>query len=500
MWVVIMSFCLTFLSEAQARTGGVTEARLLSKSSSAQTILLNIGDLEQVKTGDYAVLMRRVRAQDVMAFRIIPIAKGRVVRTGRNRSIWFLYDIPDKSQLVLRDTYLITTESMSISGRRELENTRLNVVDEKQDLPSNFAAKNEGDKNLLALRKKEYTSVRETHKLGEAPEKDGVLYDASMYVTEGKNGEMKFPRALWRSPYEKDFAKQKRLETFEKIVSVYLERVNDPLFNYGDFYWRHFRSESGQLSAMRSYQNTYDQLLEEENKSLTKEAAQYRELLEKGQAWSAEYSDEELAAMMNKIGIVYEQDRRRTIATKLYNWQLMGSLGLNMLDNENRADQENASKAKWNFELGGEWFPVPRAESLQKFSLWSFVRYVRDGVSVGQLNAQSTEYSLAVGGTWHMLHSPFMFDRNIPFISVGFRTGVNRLATTGEEANYDMNSFPTIVAGIKYNFRSGMGLRVGVGFEKLQLEQTKSNNLNAVLPQREDIVEARLNLGLTKFY
>lgn len=493
MLVVITSLWLAMVGVAHAQSGGVAEARLLSKSSSANTLLLNIGDLDDVKSGDHGILLRRVRAQDVMAIRVVPVARGRVVRSTRHRSIWFLYDVPDTSQLVLRDLYLVTTESMAMKGRRMLENTRLNVIDEKKNLPANLAAKQEGDKDLLAIRKAEYESVRRTHKLGESWAKDGQLHDVSEWVTVDKDGQQKYARSLWRSEYEKDFAVKKRLETFEKIVTTYLERINDPLFNYGDFYWEQTRRGTSNINVAQEFK-------ENEQRQLNKQAQTYRKLLEKGQAWSEDYSDEELAGMMNEIGVVYEQDRRRTVATRFYNWQVLGSLGLNMLDNENRADAENATKVKWNMELGGEWFPAPRHESAQKFSVWSFARFVQDGVSVGQLNATSKEYSLGLGMTWHMLHSPFATAVNIPFLSLGVRTGVNKLVTTGEQANYSMESFPTIAGGIKYNFRSGVGLRLAASFEKLILEQTESNQTVSTLPQKEEILEARLNLGVTKFY
>ena len=103
MLVVITSLWLAMVGVAHAQSGGVAEARLLSKSSSATTLLLNIGDLDNVKTGDHGILLRRVRAQDVMAIRVVPIARGRVVRSTRHRSIWYLYDVPDTSQLILRD-------------------------------------------------------------------------------------------------------------------------------------------------------------------------------------------------------------------------------------------------------------------------------------------------------------------------------------------------------------------------------------------------------------
>lgn len=499
---VLFILWLAMVGESLAQSGGLAEARLLSKSSSGQSVLFNIGELDSVKVGDFGVIMRRISEQDKIAIRVIPVASARVIRVSKNRSLWFLFDIKDTTQLILRDSYIVTTETMSLNGRRTLENTRLTVIDNKEDLPGNLANKKEGDKDLLSLRKEDYELVKNTHKLGESWEKDGQLFDANEWVAVDKAGQQKYAKGLWRSPYEKDFAEQKRLETFHKIVVNYLTRVNDPTFNYGDFYFEQTKDYTGEFRQAGVAQTKYQEFLEEEKRKVSKETELYQELLDKGQAWSADYSDEELSDLLNRVGIVYERDRRRTATVRTYNWQSFGSVSFNLLDNENRADSENARKAKLGIEVGAEWFPAARHDDLQKFSLWSSVRYVEDGVSIGNLNARSQEYSLSLGVTWHPFETPFSIDRNVPFIGVGFRTGVTNLSTpsTRDEANYYLLSFPVIVGGLKYSFRSGLGLRVAMSVEKLTLEQTEANREVSSLPTRQDILDGRVNFGLTKFY
>lgn len=502
MLVIVISFWLTMVGSASAQSGGIAEARLLSKSTSGKTVLLNVGDLEKIRVGDHGVIMRRIAEQDAPAMRLIPIARGRIVRTGPTRSLWYLYDIKDTTQLIMRDRYIVTTEGLMLQGRRRLENDRQRVVELKAKVPQTMNEKKAGEPDALAYRKDEYAKISRQHKLGEDWAKDGVLYDVDEWVSVDRAGKQQFAKALWRSPHESDFATQKRLETFEKVVSDYLLRANDPAFNYGDFYSDQTRDSSGLFRLKNNALSVTEEIRERETKQQSDNVQAFRKILERGDGWSADFSDEELGTMLNKVGVNYEQERRRSASYESFTTQAAFLGGLNALDNENRADPDNARTAKFSLEAQYEWFPLHRDPILRQFSLIGSGRYVLDGVSVGQLNAQTEEYSFGAAGAWHFLHSPFAMDRNIPFVSLGVRSGVAtlRLPDAGDKANYGVFSFPQLAAGIKYNRRRGIGFKASVSVEKLLFEQSSSNRPGGNLPSRLELLEGRLNLGVTKFF
>ncbi len=498
---MVFVFLLLLLSGgARAQSGGVVEARLLSKSSTGKTVLLNVGAWESVNTGDFAVLMRRVGPGDGKGMQVVPVAKGRVLKASRNRSVWMLYKVFDAAQLVLRDPYLVATESSTMSGRRDLESDRARLVDERAQMAATANSKQRGDRDHLAVKGADYRVLDEMHPLDERYEKDGTLHDLDAWVTVGSKGQEKYARALWRSPHEDEFARTQRLETFEKIVVNYLRRVNEPGFNYATFYAS--APDGSGMPAKNTFRSEYMAFLENREENRAQDAEFHREILKKGDSWSAQYSDEELARLMSRVGGLQERERREAALVVARSWQSSGSFGLNLLDNENRADAEGARKAKWNVELMGEWFPAPRHATAERLGIWGGVRYVEDGVSIGSLNAQATETSLALGAAWHPFRSPFTVGQNIPFVGVGVRSGVSRLqvASTGEKGNYALFSAPALVAGVKYHFTSGWGLRVAGSVEKLLLEQTGTTRLDGDLPGRTEILDGRLSIGLTKFH
>jgi hypothetical protein len=498
--VFTILWAMTGLSYAQS--GGFAEARLLSKSSSGKTALFNIGDLDLVKAGDFGVILRRVAGQQDNQIRVIPVAKGRVIKTGKTTSLWYLYEVDDTVQLIMRDSYIVTTETITMRGRKLLGSQRLTIVSPQSEVNKNILSKREGDKDLLSLKKDKYLAYRSAHASGEKWAKDGELIDMDGWVNIDEKGERQFAKSLWRSPSEKDFAEQKRLETFEKMVTTYLQKINDPAFDYNKFYSSQVKDSTGGYRMSVVNQTEYQAFLENEQEKMQQDARLYRRLLEKGQAWSEDFSDEELAEVINKVGISYEQERRRNIQATRYNWMFMGSFGVNLLDNENRVDQANATAAKWSVEVGGELFIAPRHDSLQRISFVGSMRNARDGISVGDLNARIDEYSFAGGIFWHPFQSPFVVGQNIVFVGLGTRTGIMRLSTpsNGDQANYTILSLPTLHAGIKYTFKSGVGLRLSGQLENVSLEKIENNSPEVQLPSRAEFIDGRLNIGLTKLF
>jgi preprotein translocase subunit SecA len=80
-------------------------------------------------------------------------------------------------------------------------------------------------------------------------------------------------------------------------VTAYLKKVNEPNFNYDQFYEEQMKSESGTGMKLRSSLATeYEKFLTVKSQKKIEDAKLYRSLLEKGDIWSEDLSDEELKA------------------------------------------------------------------------------------------------------------------------------------------------------------------------------------------------------------
>src|SRR5690606_3680111 len=125
---------------------------------------------------------------------------------------------------------------------------------------------------------------------------DGTLVDVEAWK---KHKNDRYRTALYKSPHQKDFQRQLRLSTFEKLVTAYVKRVNEPGFNYDAFYDEQMKSDFGNEFRKRSnFSTEYESFLSTQSQKSVADAKLYRSLLEKGESWSEDFSDEELRSTL----------------------------------------------------------------------------------------------------------------------------------------------------------------------------------------------------------
>src|SRR5437899_2994863 len=76
-------------------------------------------------------------------------------------------------------------------------------------------------------------TVAVTHETATGSDADAELIDLESWE---KNNSSRYRTSLYKSANKEEWRRQLRLSTFEKLVTAYLKRVNDPDFNYDRFY------------------------------------------------------------------------------------------------------------------------------------------------------------------------------------------------------------------------------------------------------------------------
>ncbi|MBA2403427.1 MAG: hypothetical protein H0V66_01540, partial [Bdellovibrionales bacterium] len=141
----------------------LTEARLLSQSSSGQTVVFNLGIHDGVKDGDYAVIVKQVRSLDTRDLRLIPAAKARNVKINSDSSVWILYKVFDHELLVKGEKFLVLSESHMLSGRRPPQIGRIKVVTNKQQIKEQTKNAEADDKDRISKLKHKYEVMTPAH-------------------------------------------------------------------------------------------------------------------------------------------------------------------------------------------------------------------------------------------------------------------------------------------------------------------------------------------------
>ena len=471
-------------------------ARLIGQSTSGQTALFNLGIHDGVREGDYAVIVKEIRDLDSRDLRLIPIAKAKNIKISTQNSVWVLYKIFDSELLVKGDKYLILSESAMLNGRRDPRFGRIKVVADKNK--ATFAAKQtlSDDKDRLSKLKHQYPEVAPIHEREVRSDRDGELVDLDEWK---KFKGSKYSAALYKSPYEKDFQRELRLQTFEKLVTGYLKKVNDPTFNYDAFYDEQMKTEFANEFRKRSnFSTEYESFLAFQTQKAASDAKLYRAILEKGDSWSEDFSDEELRIVLNEVSILQEKDRRDFIAARPNRYTVYLGAGFGLNDPQTENDAAGRRDNRYSVDLDFEAIPLLRHETLERFTLTAGVRYNQGAFENEGYNAQLDETSFTLGANWYPLYAPYATEAPVIFLGMYLRSGwaSAKSTTLGEKANYTVLSMPGVRAGMKYNFRNNVGLRITASMESLSLDRYEASKVNPTLPEDTNVADGKLSFAL----
>lgn len=478
----------------------LNEVRLLNISSSGQTALFNLGTFDGVKERDFAVVVKEIRSLDSVDLRLIPVARARNVKINTDASVWLLYKIFDPELLVRGDKFLILSETELLSGRRDPRFSRLTTVGRTKESPTEIAqgGLRDGQDEMVKLKSK-YKEGRELHDEKAITNDDGTLVDLERW--ENLKGE-RYRVALYKSPNQEDFRREMRLATFEKLVTNYLRKINDPNFNYDQFYEEQMRTEYSNEFRKQSNSNTeYKNYVARKDAQFKNDLKIRRYQIEKGDVWSEDFSDEELRDNLKSISALQEKDRREYLVANPPKYSVFLDYGFIINDTQTDKDPYQRN-GRASIEGGLEFVPFLKHQTLERFSLFGSLRRNQTAFETKETNAGVDEVSLTAGANWYPLYAPYIVEAPVFFIGTFLRSGYATVAapTSGDKANYTVLSVPGLWGGMRYNLRSGVGLRVSASMETLNLDRYESSRTESVLPDNTQLVEARLGFGLNYMF
>jgi len=487
---------LTFILLFTHLCYGQVEVRLLSQSASGQTIQLNIGHLEGIKAGEFAAILKPIRNPEEIDLRMVPVGKAKSIKVNSDSSIWIVYRVFDGELLVVGDKFELLTESKMLSGRKKYSISRTEVVGNKKSITKNTYEFLEGDRERLTKLGDKYTTSQQNHGPEDRFSDDFNMVDVSTWEKE-KGQAFKTP--LYRGPHREEFRRIVRIETFEKLVTNYLKRVNDPKFSYETFYAEQKKDPHLQGFKVKSdYVTEYDNFLEAQSKEKNKEAEIYREMLARGDSWSDNFSDEELRTMLGRVSKVEEKIRRNRVQEYVFTHQLTISSAVGVYNNETQDDPSHSKGKGKDFEIGYEFFPFAKVDLWQNWTFFASGRMGSNSLAYQSYNIESNEYSAAFGVNLYPFYAPEVVDKIVPFIGVYGRFGRSSLTnlTSAEKGKYTLVSMPGIHGGVKYQLSNGFAIRIKAAIEKQQLEVIETKYLSTILPDRAELIDAKLGVGI----
>lgn len=475
---------------------GLSEARLLGLSSTGQTALFNLGTPDGVKDGEYAVIAKEIRDLSTRDLRLVPVARARNIKISPNSSVWILYKTYNNQLLRKGDPYIVLTESKMLSGRRDPRFDRLNVVTDKKKVKSQVKAALSDDRNRLSKLKTQYPEITSLHGDEKRSDNDGEIIDVDRW---SDFNESRYRTALYKSPNTEDFKRELKLSTFEKMVTAYLQKVNEPNFSYDLFYDEQMKTNySNEFRRRSNFSSEYEKFLSAQSQKSVADAKLYRSMLEKGESWSEDFSDEELRGVLNQVSILQEKDRREIVVAKPTKYAVFFNYGMNFNDSQTEKDAAYRRDGRYSLDLDFEGTPVIKHETLQRFTLNGSFRVNKTAMEANSYNASVNETSLSAGINWYPLYAPHAQEAPAFFIGMFIRSGTANVTspTKDEKANYTLIALPGFRGGMRYNFKNNFGLRVALSMETLNLERYEQSKIDTILPEEATLVEGKINFAL----
>ncbi|WP_408096203.1 hypothetical protein ACJVC5_14280 [Peredibacter sp. HCB2-198] len=492
-WMLIN---LVLLMVTIAPVWALNGAVLLGQSSSGQTALFNLGIHDGVKEGDYAVIVKEIRDLETRDLRLVPVAKARNIKINTGNSVWILYKVYDAELMVKGQKYLILAESAMLSGRRDPRLGRISIVTNKDKRAFEVQKTLSDDKDRIAKLKNQYPEIADLHKREMRSDNDIDLVDVEGWK---KFKDEKYRTALYKSPSQDDFRRELNLNTFEKLVTGYLKKVNDPKFSYDQFYDEQMKSDfSNEFRKRSNFSTEYESFLSNQSQRAAGDAKLYRAILEKGDSWSEDFSDEELGSKLKQVSVLQEKDRRDYVMSNPNRYTVYLEYGLGLNDPQTDKDTRYRRDTRYSVDLDFEAVPFLKHDILERFTLNATVRSNKTAFDASGNNANVDEYSFTGGANWYPLYAPYVIEAPVVFLGVYLRSGWASVEapTVEEKANYTVLSLPGFRAGMKYNFKNNLALRVAASMERLELDRYEQSKLGSVLPDQTSVAEGKLNFAL----
>lgn len=494
-----MSRILVGLLLLLATTVGLalTEGRLLSQSSSGRTAVFNLGVHDGIQEGEYAVIVKQIRDNTFRDLRYVPAAKARSIKVTTESSIWILYHVYDAELLVRGQKFVVLTESHMLRGQRSPRIGKTTVVAPSGrggDVARSAVA---SDKERMTKRGAEYNTIARPHQNKMKSDHDFEVIDLEEW--EKARGQ-RYRSALYRSPNKEEFRRAYRLETFHNLVGSYLERVNHPDFSYDKFYDEQMRATGfNEFREKNVYDNEYDTYIHAESVKKTEDARIYRSILEKGESWSEDFSDEELRKMLRIVSVMQEQDRRETVVSRPMRNSLTFEYGLIM--NDSQSDRDAGYRRNRLSEIGFDYEMTPflRHGTLERFTLNAGGKRGATAFDSNGTNVDFDLYTGLLGANWYPFYAPYVQHAPLVFFGTFVRSGYGTANSPSRNvgARYSVFGFPGFRAGMRFILRNNVGLRIVGSMETLKLERSEVSGQGTELAESDSLVEGKLNVGLS---
>lgn len=501
-WVCLIALIACFSINSSA--GGLKTAQVLYKSTTEQTVALDIGDLDEVKEGSYGkILIQRGTLDRPILFLV---GLGKVVKTFPNKSVWLMQKNYIKDRMLVDERVIVLLDSYVRQGRENTYRQRQIVFsDNEYESVDDFLERNKNNvPDKFVSHYDEFDSTEELYKDEKIAETDREVqtYDTfknagSTHVNDDYNSEIKGLSFLVNKGVRiGDIKKKDDLELLEKDTNNLIRKMNSQKYGLKNgLYHDSTKSPiSRDINDAITITSTYEKSKQEaRTKNMISEEA-IAKIKRDGDMWSADLNDQQLRRYFVKTGLWAEKERRETFINELEAHEIVlsyaGSVNTHVATAEIDPSYQNRG---YQLNLG---YDLHFSKINKDYKNWSMQFVIERGVNyydINNINGRSEEGQYGAYLNYYFLNNPLTLHKFIGQIGLGVKFGMSSMTSDLITKTYDYQilTLPSIQLMTKYRFRAGdlnedtanvgMSLNGGVVFESksLKIVNNPSDNITS---------------------
>lgn len=480
--------------------------RVLETTKTHKTLQINLGHLDGVAFDDLAVFLVR---PDKNSSRTYYVGKAESVKIFPNTSLWYMRELKDPLAVERGAELIIMRKADSTRGivpnkyhRKKIvlrERQKNKVRDALDSYQGKFPEK-------LIQKKNEYVAgnpLVPSEVSGDEDELD--LLDLYSIKKEGdpitnddlENLESLYIKELQEGPQEKVVEEKLSDEDFMKRTEQHLDRLSDEKNDPSYLVEKTKRDpDYPKLSNQGIRSSLYESVMEGKVKTYERQEQVKRWMKEMGPRWSEDLSDEELSNFIEEHGLRTEKARQEEASLHLTYHEFHAGLGFHIIDKSSHTD-DNIYQRTYTLQAGLEYHLSKRYPKLERFTVDATGRITYDNLDLTEKNGKYSDQSVRLSGFFYPWHLPSALNNNLIFAGSGIRLGRGQIEATKKNivAPYLVRALPTAHVGWKYRLSSGLGYRVMMSWEWMQLT-LQDSAANTTHPDEITFLDQKIELGL----
>jgi len=492
MMVFGLLMALPLFAKNNVSADGTWEAKILEMSASRQSFLLDLGNLEGVKVGDYAVIY--VQEGDFEHPRPVKKAIVEAIKSMDKISYWIVRSKESNYNLTRNTVVRLIRSSESLLGLRPLRYKKELVFHDKRDLPQNFT---QTVPDSLIKKEEDHKMQQTVVETKWQRSEDGRVLK---YVETKPDKKTKYDENLLNeieSVYletPKDFITGKTVKEYKKdVFESYMDQSFARYHRYNGIEELHYVSPNG----------------EKENKDSLVDPQAVAKMENEGPLWSRDMNDEELRRFVVSSGIAQEQEKRQRALTKKTGHELLARLLFGAQEHTSSQD-EQLQGTGFGGMIGYEFHLMRTSPAASSWTLEFDLGQDTNFFDFGGVNVKSKESYYKISANYYLYNSPADLQKYLWYVGIGFKQGSSLITSSddGTLNDYSLTSLPSYQLGLKYRFKAGdvpeevmkvgMGLNLGLVYEQLKL--SANNDVPVTIGGVKTTTDLKFLIGVSLFF